>query len=165
MSVPADNPQHIIVVSSLVRNATGHVLLIRHRKRGWEIPQGKVEEGESVLHALHREVMEETGVEVELEALAAIWSKLSKPTAIIFTFLARYTGGDLRPSLESPELGWFPEDEALTLVSHPVNHDRLKTLLNFSGAVVYRAYTPNPYQVHAEDTLSSAGDLFAASAS
>jgi 8-oxo-dGTP diphosphatase len=142
-----ENPRHTAVVGCLVQNEGGEVLLIRHRKRGWEIPQGRVEEGESLLAALHREVREETGVEVEPGALAAVWSKLSPPAAIIFTFLARYKGGDLQESDESPELGWFSTNEALALVSHPVNRDRLLTLLNYSGAVVFRSYTANPYQV------------------
>ena len=142
-----DNPRHTVVVGGLVKNDSGEFLLIRHRKRGWEIPQGRVEEGESLLAALHREVREETGVEIEPVTLAAVWSKISPPAALIFTFLARYTGGDLQESDESPELGWFSADQALALVSHPVNRDRLLTLLDFSGAVVFRSYTANPYQV------------------
>jgi 8-oxo-dGTP diphosphatase len=142
-----ENPRHIVVVGCLVRNEGGELLLIRHRKRGWEIPQGRVEEGESLLAALHREVREETGVEVEPGALAAVWSKISPPAAIAFTFLARYTGGDLQESDESPELGWFTVAEALELVSHPVNRDRLLALLNYSGAVLFRSYAASPYQL------------------
>lgn len=143
-----DNPKHIVVVSCLVRNEEGRILLIRHRKRGWEIPQGRAEEGESLMDALHREVLEETGVEVEPGSLAAVWSKLSPPAALVFTFLARYRTGELRPSEETPELGWFDADEARTLVSHPVNRDRLRTLLDYSGAVIFRAYSTNPYKLH-----------------
>ena len=142
-----ENPRHTVVVGCLVQNESGEVLLIRHRQRGWEIPQGRVEEGESLLAALHREVREETGVEIEPGTLAAVWSKISPPAAIIFTFLARYKGGDLQESDESPEVGWFAADEALAQVSHPVNRDRLLTLLNYSGTVVFRSYAANPYQV------------------
>jgi 8-oxo-dGTP diphosphatase len=125
----------------------GKLLLIRHHRRGWEIPQGRVEEGESLLAALHREVLEETGVTVEAGPLAAVWSKLSPPAAVIFTYLANYAGGELQESAESPELGWFTAEEAVRLVSHPVNRDRLQTLLDYSGTVLFRSYSANPYRL------------------
>ena len=76
-----DQPKHIIVASCLVRNNDGRILLIRHHRRGWEIPQGRVEEGENLLAAACREVLEETGVTVEAGPLAAVWSKLTPPAA------------------------------------------------------------------------------------
>ncbi len=149
-----EHPRHVVVVGCLIRNRAGEVLLIRHPRRGWEIPQGRVEEGEDLIRAAHREVLEETGVEVSLGPLAAVWSMTASPASIIFNFLADYQGGELRPSEESLELGWFTAQEALRRVTHPVNLDRVKTLLGFSGSVVYRAYTPKPYQVQVEATLS-----------
>ena len=43
-----DNPRHIVVVGCLIRNGNDEVLLVRHHKRGWEMPQGRVEEGEGL---------------------------------------------------------------------------------------------------------------------
>jgi 8-oxo-dGTP diphosphatase len=149
-----DNPKQTVVVGCLARDAGGNVLLVRHHKRGWEIPQGRVEEGESLLDALQREVLEEAGVTVGPVQLAAIWSKICRPPAIIFMFLAHYKSGDLNPSDECPEVGWYPPDDALAMVTHPVNHDRLETLLNFSGFVVYQAYTSSPYHIYVEDRLT-----------
>ena len=40
-----DDPRHAVVVGCLVRNDGNEILLIRHRRRGWEITQGHVEEG------------------------------------------------------------------------------------------------------------------------
>ena len=149
-----DNPRHIVVVGCLIRNGNDEVLLVRHHKRGWEMPQGRVEEGEGLLAALHREVREETGVEVEAGHLAAIWSKTSAPAALIFGFLGRYRGGELLPNEECPELGWFAAPEACVLVTHPVNRERLETLLGFSGQTVYRTYASHPYQVLEEAVLA-----------
>ncbi|MBT0654377.1 NUDIX hydrolase [Geomobilimonas luticola] len=146
-----DNPRHIVVVGCLVRNDSGEVLLVRHRKRGWELPQGRMEEGEDLITALHREVHEETGVTIESAILACVWSKLSPPAALICTFIARHGAGVPRPSEETPEAGWFPTDEALARVTHPVTRDRLLALLDFGGTVKFHAYTTSPYQVHTTD--------------
>ncbi|MFJ4804584.1 MULTISPECIES: NUDIX domain-containing protein [Streptomyces] len=54
------------VVGAVVSDA-GRVLLLRRRAGDflggmWEIPSGKVEEGETLLEALHRRTAEETGL-------------------------------------------------------------------------------------------------------
>lgn len=147
------NPRHTTVVGCLVRDDDNRVLLIRHCKRGWEIPQGRVEEGETLLDALRREVREEAGVEIEPGPLAAVWSMLSAPSAVIFTFLGRYTGGELSCSDDSVEAAWFSEEQALAQVTGSVMHDRLRVLLEYNNTTVYRAYTIRPYHVQMEASL------------
>ncbi len=148
-------PLHTLVVGCLVRNEMDEVLLIRHKKRGWEIPQGRVEEGESLVAALHREVREETGVEILMGPLAAVWSKLTPPSAVIFTFLGSYLSGELAPTGDSGEAAWLTPHQALELVTGSVMRERLLTLLNFDGAITYRAYTLKPYEVVHEGRLSA----------
>ncbi len=145
-----NSPTHVVVIGALIRNAADEILLIRHPKRGWEMPQGRVEQGESLVAALHREVNEETGVKVTLGPLAAVYSKVSAPTAIIFNFLADYHSGALQTSEESLEVAWFSAHKALQLVSHPVNLDRLQTVLSYSGAPLFRTYTSPPFAIFPE---------------
>lgn len=148
-----NNPRHTTVVGCLVRNAKNEVLLIKHFKRGWEIPQGRVEEGENLLDALRREVLEEAGVEIEPGPLAVVWSMLSPPSAVIFTFLGRYTAGELSCSDDSVEARWFSEAQALERVTGSVMHDRLRVLLQYNDTPLYRAYTTRPYHVQLEACL------------
>lgn len=49
----------------------GHVLLVRHRARGWVPPGGTVESGETPRVAAARELVEETGVVGELMPVPA----------------------------------------------------------------------------------------------
>ena len=39
------------VVGCLLKNDKGKILLVKHHKRGWEIPQGRIEPGESIVRA------------------------------------------------------------------------------------------------------------------
>ncbi|HIJ81140.1 MAG TPA: NUDIX hydrolase [Desulfuromonadales bacterium] len=146
-------PLHTLVVGCLVRNEQDEVLLIRNHKRGWEIPQGRIEEGESLIDALHREVREEAGVEIEMGPLAAVWSKVTLPPAVIFTFLGRYLSGELAGSGDSAEARWLSPAAALEEVSNKVMKERLKILLEFDGTINYRSYTLKPYEVLQERDL------------
>ena len=152
MTIKID-PQHTLVVGCLVRNAHDEILLIRNEKRGWEIPQGRVEEGENLIEALHREVREEAGVEIEMGPLAAVWSKVAPPPAVIFTFLGRYLSGELTPTGDSVEARWIAPREALNEVSNKVMKERLQVLLNFDGTINYRSYTLKPYQILVESSI------------
>ncbi|MEI6209182.1 MAG: NUDIX hydrolase [Desulfuromonadales bacterium] len=148
-----NTPVHSVVVGCLVRNSSNDVLLIRHHKRGWEIPQGRVEEGENLIDAVCREVREEAGVEMDPGPLGAVWSLISPSPAIIFTFLGRYRCGELAASGDSEEAGWFAEAEAVEMVSSPVMRERLTALLHFNGTVVYRSYSTKPYRILMEKNL------------
>ncbi|MDZ7718499.1 MAG: NUDIX domain-containing protein [Balneolaceae bacterium] len=87
----------------------------------WMPPGGGVELGESLEEALHREISEETGFEVEKKQLLWIHEFIEEPYhAIEFYFRCDVTGGELKkgldPELESNEqmlldLDFIPFDE------------------------------------------------------
>ncbi|WBP88549.1 NUDIX hydrolase [Kitasatospora cathayae] len=57
-------------VAAAVINHDGRVLLVRRKPDDylgglWEIPSGKVEAGETILDAVHRETAEETGLTID----------------------------------------------------------------------------------------------------
>ena len=140
-------PKHIVVVSCLIRNLQNQILLVKHHIRGWELPQGRVEEGEGLVFALSREVLEETGVTISHAKLGIVWSKVSSPATLIFCFSARYASGELTPSEETPGVEWCSEGDAGRRVSHPVNRDRIEALLDNHDALQLRSYETGPYRV------------------
>ena len=148
-----DHPQHIVAVSGLISHPDGKILLIQGPRRGWEFPGGQVEEGENLIEAFQREVQEETGVTASIGPLVGIYSNIKTPTILGFGFLGNYVCGELATSTESLETEWVARSSALQRVSNPIIYDRMKDMLDFSGRVIYRVYTKDPYQVCEERFL------------
>ncbi|MDE0088894.1 MAG: NUDIX hydrolase [Candidatus Poribacteria bacterium] len=143
-----NHPKHIVAVSGLVRHPDGKILLIRSPRRGWEFPGGQVEEGENLIEALQREIQEESGVTASIGSLVGIYSNIKTPTKVMFGFLGDYVSGELTTSEESIETKWVGRNSVLQHISNRVIYDRIKDMLDFSGRVLYRVYTTNPYQIH-----------------
>lgn len=82
---------------------------------GWELPGGKVDQGESAVEALHREVMEELGVDVVLGDL--VEGPLDRgrwPLGTAYAmsvFMATITAGDLQPLQDHDQLRWLTIDD------------------------------------------------------
>jgi len=120
---------HFVSVAALVTNDHGQILLVNSPWRGWEYPGGLVEPGETFQEALHREVMEEAGVEIEITGFVGICKNVERDIVNI-DFLARYTGGEPRTSEESTEVIWVSPEEALSLITFPLTQKRLKNMLS-----------------------------------
>lgn len=138
-------PRHIVCACALVRRDDGTVLVIRSPRRGWELPGGQVECGESVLDGLAREVDEETGLSIAIERLVGVYTCITAPTKLILSFVGRPCGGDLRPSAESPELAWMQPSHALAAITHAPTSMRMRDLLAPPGQPVFRSYTIDPF--------------------
>ena len=87
------------------------LLSIRSDLFGWELPGGTPEPGESAEASLLREVGEETGLEVEIEAHVGDWKREGFRPHTARIFRCRVVGGELTPSHETPRLGWFDAQE------------------------------------------------------
>ena len=108
-------------VAAVVYDAAGRVLL--HRRRvgdGWAPISGHVEPGESLTMALHREVLEETGLTVRIERLVSLNSDPAfqivvypdgrRVHFVTPLFACRVTAGRLQGSDEGSAWDWFPPD-------------------------------------------------------
>ena len=74
--------EHIVTsVVAVIIDDDEQVLLTRRNvapfKNMWVMPGGKIDLGEAILKALHREVREEVGLEVEVEGLVDVFEHLS----------------------------------------------------------------------------------------
>ena len=63
-------------------------MLVRSHYRGWEIPGGQIEMGETLIDGLKREVLEDSGVRAEIGRLAAVRTNLTS-SIVISCFEAR----------------------------------------------------------------------------
>jgi ADP-ribose pyrophosphatase YjhB (NUDIX family) len=71
---PAAN-RLVPAASAVVVDQAGRILLIRRSDNGlWAIPGGLMDIGEDIARTVRREVKEETGLDVEPEALVGIYS-------------------------------------------------------------------------------------------
>jgi 8-oxo-dGTP diphosphatase len=78
----------------------------------WELPGGKVEEGESSEAALVRELREELGVEVEVVArIPGEWPLKSPYVLRAWTARLVPTSPDPKPLQDHDELRWLAPDE------------------------------------------------------
>lgn len=122
---------HLVSVAALVTNEEGKILLVNSPWRGWEYPGGLIEPGETFQQALHREIREEAGVEVEITGFVGICKNVEKDIVNI-DFTCRYVSGKLTPSEESTEVIWATPEEAFALITFPLTKKRLQQMLSGS---------------------------------
>ncbi|WP_380165639.1 NUDIX hydrolase [Jannaschia sp. R86511] len=81
-----DTPKHSVSVAGIVVDGDGRVLVIQRRDNGyWEPPGGVLELNESFEAGVAREVLEETGVQVEVERLTGAYKNMTRGiVALVF---------------------------------------------------------------------------------
>ncbi|MGR3762828.1 NUDIX hydrolase [Rossellomorea sp. NS-SX7] len=132
-------PKHIVSAATIVLNDEGKLLLIKGPRMGWEMPGGQVEEGESLKEAAIRETWEESGIEVEITKFCGIFQNVEQSICNTL-FLAKPVGGTPTTSSESLEVGYFPIDEALEMVTFPNFRERIRYCLDETTHPFYVAF-------------------------
>ena len=104
-------------MGAAVVNDEGKLLLIQRADSGvWLYPTGWCDVGYSAPEVVVKEVLEETGIEVEPVRLIGVLDGLrlgvSRVPLYSLVFLCRAVGGVLKPhELECLDAGWFFRDE------------------------------------------------------
>ncbi|WP_068060372.1 NUDIX hydrolase [Nocardia xishanensis] len=141
-AAPAPNSIKV-AVSALVQDEHGRILMIRRTDNDkYSIPGGGLEAGETVAQAVTREVMEETGIEVDATELIGVFSNPDHVIAyddgevrqeFSLCFRANPIGGTPRTSSESKEVRWVEPAELDELDVHPSIRLRISKGLEASG--------------------------------
>lgn len=100
----------LVVHQAVILSEQGVLLSVRSDLRGWELPGGHAGPGEAGEAALRREVLEETGVTVEVERCVGEYRRTGFLPHTARVYRCRPVGGALRPSAETPVVRWYPLD-------------------------------------------------------
>lgn len=147
-------PTHIVSAAGIVLNEKSEILMVNTYDHGWTFPGGIVEEGESLIEGLKREIFEESGIEAEVGELFCVSSNTAKypgyngvkeiPTKVLLDFICRKTGGTEHISEENSETGWFAGEEAFRLIKNPALIERFRAYLEYGGRPTYLSYVSKP---------------------
>ena len=104
--------RRIPCVGAVIRDPAGRLLLIRRGHEPgaglWSLPGGRIEPGETHQQAVAREVLEETGLQVECRGLLGTADIPAPDGAVIDVsdYLAVVTGGRLVPGDDADDARW-----------------------------------------------------------
>ena len=134
----------LVVGAAIVDDLTAPTRLLAARRTeppllagGWELPGGKVEPGEAPVDALHREVAEELGVEIELGAMLSGPDEFGTwplpPAHRMHVWLARVVSGEPQPIEDHDLLRWLGPGQWLDVGWLPANVPIVRAMLGRAG--------------------------------
>ena len=125
----------IRVVAAVVERNERYLLGLRPREKRhgglWEFPGGKLDEGETVEEAAHRELREEMEVEV-VRVGPHLLSIADEDSPFVIEFHGVAISGEPVPR-EHDRLGWFTPAELTAMALAPADRSFAETLLTTPG--------------------------------
>ena len=116
----------------------GKILMVRESIDGkWTLPGGWADVGYSPFEIAEKEIFEEAGIKVTPERLLAVFDKMkhSHPPDIYhvykFFILCRDSGQDVKPGMETTDVGWFGRDENLPLSELRITREQINIMFDF----------------------------------
>ena len=104
--------QFLVGVTGIIFNNKNEILIFKHtyRSQAWALPGGYLKSGEHPREALEREIKEESGLVVSVDnSLKTRTDRNSARLDMCYTGIL--IGGDLTPSHEVSEYGFFAQDK------------------------------------------------------
>lgn len=109
-------------VGALIFDDAHNILLVERgsepMKGYWSIPGGILETGEKLADGLRREVMEETGLEVEALSMFEIFERIIPDAQgaieyhyVLIDYVCRPTGGTLAPATDVSRAQWVSKQD------------------------------------------------------
>jgi 8-oxo-dGTP diphosphatase len=117
-----------IVTRSTADGALEVLVVHRPRYDDWSLPKGKLEVGESYEAAARREVAEETGWEVTLDAALPeirYRDRRGRPKHVRYWRMTPVRRGPFTPNEEVDDVRWLSLSEAATLLSYDADRELL----------------------------------------
>ena len=108
-----------VTTQAIIKNEDNEILLLRRNKPGgwFTLPGGTVEEGETVIQALEREITEETGLKLKIRSPIWVWQSnhIGKDLLGIVFNIAEIVQKDTKIVLapEHDKYQWFSYDELI----------------------------------------------------
>jgi 8-oxo-dGTP diphosphatase len=105
------SPRHSVSVAGVVVDDAGRALMVERRDNGkWEPPGGILELDEAIEEGVRREVLEETGLDVEVERLTGVYKNLPRGV-LALVFLCRPLREVAAPGDETAAIKWMTPRE------------------------------------------------------
>ncbi|MFH1066783.1 MAG: HAD hydrolase-like protein [bacterium] len=127
-------PYHpVVAVGALIHDKQGRVLMVRAHKwsNRWGIPGGKIKTNETALDAVHREIREETSLDLHSVRFVAMEDCIQpeefyRPAHfVLLNYTAQSASTDVTLNEEADEFRWVAIKEALAL---PLNQPTLRLI-------------------------------------
>jgi 8-oxo-dGTP diphosphatase len=140
-------PEAPIVGVGAVIFHENQVLLIQRGqeplKGEWSLPGGALELGETLQQGIRREVLEETGLEIEPQQIIEIFDRIVRDESgavrfhyVLVDFLCRVTGGRLCCATDAADARWLRREE--------LNAHSKYRVAPFTVAVIEKAFQTLP---------------------